>query len=127
MLKNSGYSGTYHDNEISIGVLLENPSDYEIDVTELVFSFTLTAKNADCLKPEDFTFYVMDETNRLYNAGVITYSALLDETNPQDDEPTRCSDGLICVKLKPEFLFQDLRIAFLYRRYEKICIIELKH
>jgi hypothetical protein len=33
MLKNKGIAGAYHDENISVGVLLENPLDYELEAS----------------------------------------------------------------------------------------------
>jgi len=126
MLKNLGYVGTYHDNNISVNVLLENPIDYGLEPTALVFSITLKAKNDSVLQPEDFTFYIMDETDRLYNTQAIPNPTSSIEAAP-DDEPVRQPDMLIHTDFQHEFLFQDLRIAFYYRPYMKISIIKLKH
>jgi hypothetical protein len=125
MLKNKGIAGAYHDENISVGVLLENPLDYGLEATELVFSVTLTAKTESAaLNSKDFAFYIMDEENCLCNTRFIPYSDL---KAPYDDEPTRRPDTLICAELKPEFLFQDIRVSFYYVPGGKIHIITLKH
>lgn len=87
-------------------------------------------------KPEDFTFYVMDEANCLYNVQCMPYlkrniEAATYETETDaggdESEPARKPDGLIYIDFKFDFLFQDLRVAF-YRQPEmKISIIGLKH
>ena len=127
MLKNLGYDGTYHDENISVNVLLENPLDYNLEAAKIVFSVLLRNKKGDALKLEDFTFYVMDEADHLYNVQSIPYKKPINETTLDDDEPVRQPDGLIQTEFKHNFLFQDLRIAFHYRPYTKIHIIRLKH
>ena len=126
MLKNLGYDGVYHDENISVSVLLENPLDYGLNATELLFSVTLRAQNGsqNALRMDDFTFYVMDEANRIYNAQTALYSQPADETT-LDDEPIRQPHGFIHTHFEYDFLFQDLRIAFFYLPYRKISIIEL--
>jgi len=127
VLKNYGYDGAYNDENISVSVLLENPLEYGFEATELVFSVGLRAKNDDAPKLEDFTFYVMDEAGQLHDTRSILYSKPDIETTFEDDEPARRPDGLILTGFKHEFLFQDLRIAFYYKSYQVIKIIELKH
>ena len=127
MLKNFGYDGAYHDMSISVSVLLENPLEYGFESTELVFSVMLRAKNGDAPRLEDFTFYVMDEADQLHETRIIPYSKPVIETTFEDDEPIRRPDGLILTDFKHEFLFQNLRIAFNYRLYQNLRIIELKH
>ena len=56
MLKNLGYDGAYHDESISVNVLLENPVDYGLEATELVFSVRVRSKGGDNLRLDDFTF-----------------------------------------------------------------------
>jgi len=126
MLKNLGYDGTYHDENISVSILLENPLDFGLELTKLVFSITLRTKNNPTApRMEDFAFYVMDEAHYLYNTQHTPYLKSFVETIP-DDEPIRQPDGLIQTNFKHDFLFQDLRVAFYYRPYKKINIIELK-
>ena len=127
MLKNLGYDGAYHDENISVSVLLENPVEYGIDAAQLVFSVALRANNRSHTAPhiDDFTFYIIDETHYIYNTQYMPYSKPAAEELP-DDEPIRQPDGLIHTELKHKFLFQDLRIAFYYRPYKKINIIDLK-
>jgi hypothetical protein len=129
MLKNFGYDGTYNDENITVSVLLENPSDYGLEATNLVFNVTLRTKNSYTINTrlEDFEFYVMDEANHLYSTYRIPYSKSEAKADPDDDEPIHQPDGLILTEFNPGFLFQDLRIAFYYQLYRKINIIELSH
>ena len=129
MLKNLGYDGAYRDEDVSVSVLLENPSDYGFEAATLVFSVTVRAGSNGTIIPklDDFTFYVMDETNRLYNAQVTLYSKSAAEDDSDNDEPARQPDGLVRTGFQYDFLFQDLRIAFYCRSCDKINIIRLKH
>ena len=70
MLKHIKFSGMFQDENLSVNVTLENSVDYGFEWTILLFSVTVKAKNNNNITPklEDFTFYVMDEANRLYNA-----------------------------------------------------------
>ena len=129
MLKNYGYGGAYRDENISVSVLLENPLEYGFEANTLVFSVSLKAKNVETAVPrlEDFKFHIMDETNHFYDTQVVPYSKADIEMTSEDNEPVRKPDGLITANFKHDFLFQDLRIAFLYRPYGKANTIELKH
>ena len=115
MLKKFGYDGAYRDENISVSVMLENPLVHGLDSTALVFSVTVKGKRGDTPRLDDFTFYVMDEGNRLYNARNIPYPLPTAKVDQEDSEPERQPDGLILTEFKHDFLFQDLRIAFSYR------------
>jgi hypothetical protein len=125
MLKNLGYDGAYRDELISVSVLLENPLEHGLNVTALAFSVAIRAVNASAVmpRPEDFTFYIMDESDALHNAERSLYL----KNAPDSDEPVLMPDMLIHTGFRHSFLFQDLRIAFYFRPYEKINIIGLKH
>lgn len=125
MLKNFGYDGVYYNQDITVSVLLENPSDYDLEATTLVFSVTIKDKRSGTtnLHLEDFSFYIMDEQNYIYN----TKKAIGLQSSVNDNEPVRNPDILILTEFRPEFLFQDLRIAFYYEPCQQFHIIELKH
>ena len=44
MLKHFDYSGSYHDEEITIGITLENPLTHGLAADTLVFSVTVDQK-----------------------------------------------------------------------------------
>ena len=129
MLKNYGYGGAYRDDKISVSVLLESPLEYGLEANNLVFSVTLNSKNNEAAVPrlEDFTFHIMDEAGRLYNTENAPCLKPDTEMSAKTEEPIRKPDWLIVTTFNHEFLFQDLRIAFLYRPYGKTNIIELSH
>ena len=127
MLKNFGYGGAYRDENLSISVLLENPLDYEIETTKLVFSVVLKDKSGSIPKLEDFAFYIMDESNRLFSAESKPYTNHDTELTTDHDEPVRKPDWLIITDFNHDFLFQDLRIAFNILHQSSIRIIELRH
>lgn len=129
MLKYIKFSGVFRDENLSVSVTLENPRDYGFEATNLLLSIMVRSKNGAgaTLNLEDFTYYVMDEAGRLYNAQSIPYSRPDVETAFEYDEPVQCPDGLLYTYFKHDFLFQDMRIAFDYRPYQRISIIELRH
>ena len=128
MLKNFGYGGAYRDENISVSVLLENPLDYGIEAAKLVFSVVLKDRNSDTSpRLEDFTFYIMDERNHLYNLQNTPCVNHDTEAAADGNDPVQRPDGLIMTDINHHFLFQDLRIAFNYRNRTGIRIIELKH
>lgn len=129
MLKNLGYDGIYHDQDISVSTLLENPLDFGLDAGTLVFSITIRDKRVEPknLTIEDFSFYIMDEQNHTYSTQKMSYIQPITGAGAEDDEPIRDPDGLILTEFKHEFLFQDLRIAFRYGPYQQLRIIELKY
>ena len=123
MLKRHSYDGFYRDENISISILLENPTAHDLETNELVFSVTLKARKRGICELNDFTFYVMDEANCLHNTQIIPYS----KNSIKNSEPTLLSSKLIRTRFRSYFLFQDLRIAFYYPPYQNIAIINLKH
>ena len=50
-VKDCGYSGSYHDPDISIGLLLENPAEYDLPTDTLAFSVTVKSKDNSMSKP----------------------------------------------------------------------------
>ena len=128
MLKNYGYGGAFRDENITVSLLLENPLDHGLEASALVFSVSLSAKNNSLIPHiEDFTFYIMDEDNRLYNTQKMPIIDCAVEAGLDDEEPILQPDILIYADFQYNFLFQDLRICFRYRHYDSIRIIELTH
>ena len=125
MLKNLKFSGVYHDENLSIHVTLENPANYSLDASMLVFSVAAKDKSGGAIKPEDINCYVMDEANHMYNTRCMSAPSV--ESNNNDNEPTYRPGWLIVTDFKPDFLYQDLRIAFYFKPCNKISIIELNH
>ena len=124
MLKNLRFSGMYHDENLLVDIMLENPADYGIEASSLVLSVAVKGKNGDTPKMEDFDFHVMDETDSHYSTMSVPVPSNISNS---DDEPVICPDWLIVTEFKHEFLFQDLRIAFYYQPYQKISIIGFRH
>jgi hypothetical protein len=132
MLKLISYDGTYRDENITVSVVLENPLDYGLATTALAFSVVVKDKNGNNTSPhiDDFVFYLMDENFRLHNMQFIQHAnsrpiASLPLAS-EDDEPIRIPNGIIHTVLQPEFIFYDLRVAFYYRRSDRIEIIRLQ-
>ena len=127
MLKHLKFSGIFHDDNLSVHLTLENPLDYGLDATTMVFSVAVKFKNDTDVAPKlkDFTFYIMDEAGCMYDTQHIATPIT---TQAQDnDEPEYLPDGLIVTDFKHHFLYQDLRIPFNYRPYQRISIIDLNH
>ena len=128
MLKNLGYDGVYHDQNLSVSVLLENPLDFGLKPAMMVFSVTVKDKRDPManLNIEDFTFYILDEQNRIYNMQKVIGLQPNVEIAAKDDEPIRRPDALILTEFKHEFLFQDLRMVFCCKPYPQFHIIQLQ-
>ena len=126
MLKHLKFSGVFHDDNLSVSVTFENPVNYGLEMSALLFSVTAKDKGGGVAPSMgDFTFYIMDESNHMYNARNIPAPAMT--TPADDDEPSPQPDWLILTDFKPEFLYQDLQVAFYHGPYQKINIIELHH
>ena len=129
MLKNFGYAGIYRDKDISINVLFESPVDHGVDIDKLVFSVRISARHGELgiLLPNEFTFYIMDEANRLYNVENVTYSESYVDEVIETDASLPVLKSLIVTDFRHEFLYQDLRVAFAYEPLDRIEIIRLMH
>ena len=127
MLKHLKFSGVLNEEILSVCVTLENPADYGLDVTALVLSVVIKEKNGISFTPnmDAFTFYIIDESNRMYNAEFVSTPDLLMPTD--DADPLPKPDGLIVTDFKHEFLYQDLRIAFYHQPHQRLHIIDLRH
>ena len=131
MLKNMSYEGTYRDEDITISVVLENPLDCSLNVNTLAFCVFVESNHDDnaATDMDDFVFYVMDDNYHLYNMQFVPYTNSRPTTlpyEPEDDEPITIPSGVIYTELRPEFIFHDLRVAFYYRRYDRMEIIKLQ-
>jgi len=131
MLKNMSYEGTYRDEDITISTVLENPLDCSLNANTLAFCVFVESNHDDNAAPDmdDFVFYVMDDNYHLYNMQFVPYTNSRPTTlpyEPEDDEPITIPSGVIYTELRPEFIFHDLRVAFYYRRYDRMEIIKLQ-
>jgi hypothetical protein len=129
MLSNHGYTGFYRDESLYVDVMLENPLDYGIDASMLVFSVRIVLKNgdADAFSQDDFTFYLMDNDNSLYSVQNAPYSIQGAYAALDNGELPKTLRGLITAELRPELLYQDMRVGFMYRPYDRIELITLRH
>jgi hypothetical protein len=111
MLKGIIFSGKYCDEYLTVSVTSEEPLSHGLDSGTLSFSFTIKESvNTDAPRTDDFTFYLMDEADRLYNTR-------LERVIPADtlSRDAREPNPLILAEFKPDFLYQDLRVAFYCR------------
>ena len=127
MLKHLKFSGVFTDDELFFSITLENPTDFGFEPTIFLFSIVVRGKNSDNYSPklEDFTIYIMDEANCMYNTRHVEMPANI--PCPLMEECTDLPNGLISGEFSPDFLFQDLRIAFYCQHYQKVNIVELRH
>ena len=121
MLKNFGYGGVYRDDDVTIGITLENPLDYDLSADVLAFEVKTESKHSgvDAPQTNGITLYIMDEDNRMYNARNT-------ECKRSDTELNKHT-WLITTDLKPELLYQAIRVAFYYKPHDRIHIIKLQH
>ena len=128
MLDKLGFSGEYRDKDISVDIMLENPLEYGIDAGILLFSVRIAPRRAGAPTPQinEFSFYIMDKYNRVYNLRSAPIH-IEKETSVELDCSINAVNSLIQTKLRPIFLYHDMRIAFFYRPYNRIEIIALTH
>jgi hypothetical protein len=128
MLKNLGYDGAYRDETITVNVLLENPLEHSLDESMLVFGVTMRNKidSTHHLQWAELIFYVMEENDCLHNTENMQSLHPDAATESACDKPIPPPDRLIRTAFRPEFLFQDLRVAFYNRRTERLHIIKLQ-
>jgi len=125
LLKNLKFSGVYNDESVSVHVTLENPADYRLEASTLLFSVIAKSNSGDVLNPKDANFYVMDEASHMYNTRNIPAPSV--EGCNDGNEPAYRPDWLIVTDFKQDFLFQDLSVAFYFKPCKKINIIQLNH
>ena len=128
MLKNSGYSGAYRDDDITVDVIMENPLNHGLNADTLAFGVMVKPANNSTVSPrlDDVAFYIMDEANNLYNTRTAVWKRSDAETDdPDDDKSAHTLRQLIYAALKPEWLYQDMRVAFHYKEHDFIGIISL--
>lgn len=142
MLKHIKFSGIFHDDTMYVNVTMENPTEYGLEPTSLLFSLSVKAKSSNgstdqfhVPKLSDFTFYIMDESNNMYNTKRISIPTA-NETQITENQATIIqanneekyqNNGMMLADFKHTFLYQDLRVAFYYEPYKKIMIINLEH
>jgi len=118
MMKDIGYAGVYHGESAAIGATLEDPRKFNLAANTLVFVVTAEARGGGVVpQMNDLRFYVLDEHDRMYNTEMIPYS-----DNAEDAPST-----LICTELRPEFVFQSLRLVVYFKDCERMGIIQLRH
>ena len=122
MLKHLKFSSIFHDDDLSVNVTLENPLDHGFTAEYLLFSMAVKTKNGNGnpLGMENFTVYIMDEANYMYNTQHTTLAG-------PNDEPEPKLEWMVFTEFKRDFMFQDLRIAVYYHPYQSISIINLNH
>ena len=122
MLKQLKFSGIYYDDDLSVNITLENPYEHNFTEEHLLFSVKVRNKGNDgnFPKTEDFTLYIMDEANCMYNTKPATTA---DFGNKLESNLI----WLVFTEFKRDFLFQDMRIAVYYHPYQIISIINLNH
>ena len=89
MLKHLKFSDIFSNDDLSVHITLENPMLYDFTAKDLLFSVTAVAKNNNGigLKPEDFAFYIMDESGCMYDTRYMPTPTI---TNTQYDEESCC-------------------------------------
>jgi hypothetical protein len=120
MMEGTGYGGSYHDDDISVNITLEDPGMHNLDVNRLAFKVTVASKRVDgVLHVEDFKFYLMTDDNSVKNVEFTPIETIKHKDTP----PPIC--GLIHTELMYEYLFQCLRIGVYYQPHERIHLISL--
>jgi hypothetical protein len=125
MLKDLAYQGVYRNEDMEISVMMVNPLEHNLTADMLVFNVTINSGHGDTViwPPDNFTFYLMDEASMIYNLKPVPY--LITDVETGDGNEPLYRYGLIYTAFKPEFLFQDLRVAFLDRWVNKLELVRL--
>ena len=128
MLKDFAYQGAYRNKDMDISFMLENPLVHDITADTLVFKVIIKTRDGDIDAPslDRFSFYLMDEAATIHKFELVPCWGANAATIKGDDEP-QCSCCLIYTGLRPEFLFQDLRIVLYERQYNKLELVRLEY
>lgn len=125
MLNDLGFFGTYKDDAMKVDIVFRNPLDYNLKADTMVFGILITPKKSGTFQLDDFRFYIMDRDNRLYNANNIPESSLeAITTEEMEKESPNTLRGFILTELKPEYLYQDIRIAFYHGNRFEVIVLE---
>lgn len=131
MMKDIGYAGVYHDGSSSIGATLEAPQKFNLAADALVFVVTAETRSSNGIAPqlEDLKFYVLDEQDQMHLTHMLPYpeEVACDENVGAIEATSATPRALICTTLRPEFIFQTLRIVVYFKGRERMGIIKLQH
>lgn len=113
MIEDLYFSGAYSDGALKIEATLVNPADYGFSEDVLLFLLQIYG-DADA---DSFTFYIGGKQDCLYNAESVTHLK---------------KDGLgisiiVSYLFRPEFLYSQVRLGFLYEPHGKVEFIKIKH
>jgi len=118
MIRDLIIGGNYKDEHLNIDAILVNPAEHDRDDNVLLFEIRITTPDIPVLKINEWVFYLMDGNNRIYNA--IDYTEL-----PRDDISKMTV--IAAYNFRPEFLYNEIRIGFLYKEYACIEFFEIGH
>jgi hypothetical protein len=127
MLKKFTYIGAYWSDDMNIDVFMRNPLECGLASNMIVFDVLIKSKlsGADTLPLDDFSFYLMDADSRLYNTQNKTH-ADMGVTADTVEDTSHTSTGLIISELKYDYLYQDMRLMFYNKTYNRFGIIKLE-
>lgn len=111
MLNNYNYDGFYRDNNFMVSVTLTNPN--EIDINNYMLTFDVLLKSENNINLANFSFYIIDCNNNMHNMVMLNNNC------------GKYNQAIVHTKLQPIFLYNDIRIAFYYKPYNKLLIIDM--
>jgi hypothetical protein len=117
MIKDLIFGGSYKDENISMEIMLVNPAEHNYGNNTLTFEVRITMKGI-ATDFSEWNFYIMDEQNHIYNAADVTELS-------RDGVST--ITVLAAYHFRPEYLYNDLRLGFLYVPYNCIYFLGISH
>ena len=117
MIKDLTFGGNYKDENISMEVMLVNPTEHNYGNNTLTFEVRIITKGV-AIDFSEWNFYIMDDQHNIYNAADVTKL-------PNDGISTIVV--LVGYHFRPEYLYNDIRLGFLYAPYNCIQFIEVSH
>ena len=116
MISELTIGGRYEDKKLHVDAMLVTPAEHERDDNVLLFEVNIKTAGENASNVSEWTFYIVGAQDRIYNATDVTEINL---------------DGMVVLhvayEFRPEFLYNDIRLGFLYAPYNRIEFIGISH
>ena len=119
MIKDLTFAGKFIDeNLLRVEAILANPTKHGYSDDIIGFEIRITMGGKATTELDKWTFYIVSGQNRIYNAENVTEI-------PCDGMST--INLIVAYKFRTEYLYNDIRLGFLYKPYNCIDFIEISH
>lgn len=117
MIKNLTFGGRYGDEIVIMEAMLVNPVENGYGNDTLTFEVRIITKGRTTDLSE-WNFYIMDGQNNIHNAADVTEL-------PKDGISTIAV--LVAYEFRAEYLYNDIRLGFLYEPHNGIYFVDINH